>query len=48
VLINYSNAYEFDVPAGQWNPKTPLPTVGDECVVLLDDDGDAWMPVYRP
>lgn len=49
VLINYSNALEYEVVAGNWEPRgASLPKIGDACPVLFDDDGDAWVPVWAP
>jgi hypothetical protein len=50
VLVNYSPAWKFDVPASNWMPAAGdnLPAAGDVCVVLFDDDGDAWVPAYGP
>jgi hypothetical protein len=48
VLENYSRSLEFEVPAGQWAERAGLPNPGDLCLVVFDDDGDAWVPVWRP
>lgn len=49
VLINYSAAYKYDVPAGNWMPRgDDLPTVNAACIVTFDDDGDAWVPAWSP
>lgn len=43
-LINFSPNYEYEVPAGNWVLRgTALPVVGDSCVVVFDDNGDAWV-----
>lgn len=49
-LVNYSPAWKYEVPASNWMPAAGdnLPSVGDVCVVLFDDDGDAWVPAYGP
>jgi hypothetical protein len=47
-LVNYSSAWEFEIPASNWTTTTALPAQGDVCVVLFDDDGDAWVPTYGP
>lgn len=44
VVVNYSNTHHYDVPSGNWMPGARLPLVGDTCVLLLDDDGDGWVP----
>jgi hypothetical protein len=46
VLINFSEDYDYEVPGSNWMPRASLPTVGQSCVVLIDDDGDAWVPCY--
>jgi len=47
-LIEYSNVHDYEVPAGQWASKAFLPDVGDQCVVVVDDHGDAWVPLWGP
>lgn len=44
VLPNFSNHAPFEVPANQWNGSA-VPAVGAKCLVILDDEGDAWVPV---
>lgn len=46
-VVNYSNTSDYEVPAVQW-AKVPgdLPRVGDSCVVMFDDEGDVWVPVW--
>lgn len=35
------------IPAGNWSPRgTALPVVGDVCLVVYDDEGDAFVPVW--
>lgn len=47
VLINYSAIHDYEVPGSQWTAQpNDLPMVGDRCVVLFDDDGDAWVPTW--
>jgi hypothetical protein len=49
VALNYSSGHDYEVPAGQWWPYgTDVPVVGSTCVLLLDDDGDAWVPIWSP
>jgi hypothetical protein len=48
-LVNFSQKYSYTVPAGQWIPRgTDLPIVGDLCLVIFDDNDDAWVPVWSP
>jgi hypothetical protein len=44
VLVHWSATHPFEVPAEQW-VGTVVPTVGKKCLVILDDEGDAWVPV---
>jgi len=38
---------EYEVPAGNWTPRgLTLPTVGQTVVVLIDDFGDAHVPLF--
>lgn len=46
-LLNYSPDYTFEIPAASWTPKVlTLPSVDDRCLVVFDDDGDAWVPAW--
>jgi hypothetical protein len=48
-LVNFSQKYSYTVPAGQWMPRgSTLPIAGDLCLVVFDDDGDAWVPAWSP
>jgi hypothetical protein len=40
VVSDPGDAYEYDVPAGQW---AGTPVVGQPCLVLIDDQDDAWV-----
>jgi hypothetical protein len=45
VIPAYSEDQDYEIPSGQWTPRGPTPpAVGTWCVVLLDSDGDAWVP----
>lgn len=46
VLVNYSSMWEFEVPASNWTLVGDLPVTGGRCLVVFDDDGDAWVPNY--
>jgi hypothetical protein len=47
----YSPDYQFEVPAGQWQPRSgggpTLPVAGDTCLIVFDDRGDVWVPVWN-
>jgi hypothetical protein len=46
-LVNFSANYEFEVPASNWPSRdTDLPVEGQKCLVVFDDDGDAWVVVW--
>lgn len=48
IAINYTDVYDYEVPAGNWTPRgDALPAVGAECVLVVDDDGDAWVPTWE-
>lgn len=38
------------VPPGHWEPRrdVELPVQGNDCLVVYDDPGDAWVPVWSP
>ncbi len=43
-LDNYSGDYSFEVLGDHWMPRgVTLPAAGDTCLVVFDDDGDAWV-----
>lgn len=45
-----STEHGFTVPAGHWAPRrdAELPKQGDDCLLVFDDAGDAWVPVWSP
>jgi hypothetical protein len=47
-LVNYSQKFSYEVPAGQWMGREDLPIAGDSCLVIFDDNGDAWVPAWSP
>lgn len=48
ILINFSSSYSYEVPGGNWTARgSTLPAKGNGCVVVFDDDGDAWVPVWE-
>jgi hypothetical protein len=43
ILLAYSTVYEYEVPGGNWFTRgATLPVIGDGCVVVFDDYGDAY------
>jgi hypothetical protein len=42
VLPAFSSQRYFEVPADQWSSAAGDPQPGDECLVVFDDEGDAW------
>lgn len=47
-LVNYSSEFFFEVPGTNWLSRgSALPQVDDVCLVVFDDDGDAWVPVWE-
>lgn len=46
ILVNYSRALAYEIPATNWMPRAALPVAGSSCLVVFDDDGDAWVPVW--
>jgi hypothetical protein len=48
-LVNFSQKYSYEVPAGQWMPRgDDLPIDGDTCLVVFDDNGDTWVSAWSP
>ena len=47
VTPGLSLAFPFEVIAGRWETGVTLPAVGAECLVVLDDNGDAWVPLWE-
>lgn len=43
VVPNFSQDHPYTINAEQWYQGQTLPVVGDECVVMFDDDGDIWV-----
>lgn len=39
----------YIVPAGHWQPRgAELPKQGDACLLVFDDLGDVWVPIWSP
>jgi hypothetical protein len=48
VVPAYSEEHDYEIPATQWLPRSTVPPVaGTWCVVVIDSDGDAWVPVIE-
>jgi hypothetical protein len=44
----YSYDHDYLVPAGHWVPRgDALPQAGARCLLVLDETGDAYVPVYE-
>jgi hypothetical protein len=42
IVPSYSQTRHYEIPDAQWISAGGVPAVGDECVLLFDDLGDAW------
>jgi hypothetical protein len=42
ILPAFSTQRYFEVPPDQWSSAGGAPQPGDECLVVFDDEGDAW------
>jgi hypothetical protein len=42
ILPAFSTQRYFEVPPEQWSSAGGAPQPGDECLVVFDDEGDAW------
>jgi hypothetical protein len=48
IVPAYSTDHDYEVPATQWLPRAALPpTAGAWCVVMIDSEGDTWVPVIE-
>ena len=46
VTPDLSLALAYEVPSAQWAHASNLPAVGTECVLVFDEQGDAWVPIW--
>jgi hypothetical protein len=46
VLPNYSETLAYEVVAGRWPGSTGVPVAGADCLVVFDDENDAWAPFW--
>lgn len=48
VLPGYSTQASYEVPAGNWSPRgLALPAVGNPCVLIFDENGEGWVPIWH-
>jgi hypothetical protein len=47
VMPGFSLAYSYEVPADQWTSASNLPAAGAGCVIVFDEQGDAWVPIWE-
>jgi hypothetical protein len=47
VAQGYSHEFDYLIPAGQWMPRgNSLPERGASCLLVLDEVGDAYVPLW--
>ena len=46
VLPDFSMAFPRTVPAAQWEHAANLPALNADCLVVLDENNDAWVPLW--
>jgi hypothetical protein len=46
VTPGFSMAFPYEVAPGHWLAGATLPSVGTECLVIFDEHGDAWVPLW--
>ena len=46
VIPDFSLAFPHEVPASQWAHGSGLPALNAACLVLFDERGDAWVPLW--
>lgn len=47
VVPGFSLALPYEVIAPRWEHASNLPAVGANCLIVFDDDGDAWCPLWE-
>jgi hypothetical protein len=49
IIPGYSDEHDYEIAPGQWTPRSGsvMPTRGTWCLVTIDSDGDAWVPVIE-
>ncbi|HMC96112.1 MAG TPA: hypothetical protein VKG92_00520 [Flavobacteriales bacterium] len=49
IVPSFSSEHAYEVLPGRWPPRgLLLPQQNDQCLVILDEHGDAWVPVWSP
>lgn len=48
IVPSFSVEHSFEVLSGHWMPRAQLPVINDQCLVILDENEDAWVPVWAP
>ena len=50
ITANSTGLIPFQYTGARWQARDThtLPAVGDPCIVILDDFGEAWVPVWWP
>lgn len=46
-IPDFSMTFGYDVPADQWEHASNLPTADGECLIVFDERGDAWVPLWE-
>ena len=47
VVPGFSLALPYEVITGRWEQAANLPAAGADCLIVFDDDGDAWCPLWE-
>lgn len=45
-VSEFSIALAYEVPTGQWGHASNLPAAGASCLVVFDELGDVWVPLW--
>lgn len=50
IVLPEGELHGLQIPAGNWQPRrdVELPSAGNSCLVVFDELGDAWVPVWSP
>ena len=47
VVPGFSLAFPYEVISSRWEHASNLPAAGTSCLVVFDDNGDAWVPLWE-
>jgi hypothetical protein len=47
VVPDFSTTFGYQVPSSQWEHASNLPLRGAQCLVIFDDAGDVWVPIWE-